>query len=314
MENILPHAAPHYTLRAAVEQYLLTRWPQPEQRVNAPSYRDAKNRLRKFAAFDGTLELAAQSFDDAAHLTQRFLDSLRFRRLSATSIDNFRRVISRFWAWLMQQGLVSFRVNPAGRAFVSAPAVPTRVKPYPSDAEVRALLDAARDDPIFPQLAIAAGAGMRRSGIARLRPEHLDIEARHVKIFEKNRERLVPLSHWLCELLAPWVAKYSPRTRTGPTVDRQGKFTGKRAAGKAWRPFGPETLGHHVAKLRDKAKLPKYVTLQSLRRGYIRKLYEAGVAPQLAARLCGTSVETISKHYVELDTLNAQSVVDLVKY
>jgi hypothetical protein len=57
-----------------------------------------------------------------------------------------------------------------------------------------------------------------------------------------------------------------------------------------------------------------HVTLQGLRRTFLHRLFEKDVSPQLAAKLAGNSVQTIQKHYVNMETMDARHVVNVLDF
>ena len=71
---------------------------------------------------------------------------------------------------------------------------------------------------------------------------------------------------------------------------------------------------HSFMRMRRAAGLPDHVTMQACRRTFLKTLFENNVPVQLAANLAGNSLEVIQKHYVELETLNAHSVVECVRF
>lgn len=275
----------------AINLSLSARWPEAI-RVNNQSYRDAKSRLKAFMVVVRDRCCADMFFDEAVQMVQDFLDYRRIQGACGTSIDNDRRVLSAMFTYLIRRNMLPFKANPAFKTAVHqlAPIV-VRCKRALSDAEVSALLASTRDDEIYRHVVLCLATGLRPIGASRIRPEHIDTNARTIIISEKNRERIVPLSSWLIAELAAYKER-----------------------GNDWYPLHPNTVSKRLRLIRERHGLPAHITMQSLRRTFLKKLFTNNVSPQLAARLAGNSLAVIEKHYVELETLNATSVVDCLNF
>ena len=273
----------------AKEHYLNVRWPEPT-RPNNRTYKNACTRLNAFAQSVKDARCEELTLESAAALIQRFMDERLKAGLSACSIDNDRRAISAFFAWLIRARMVSFRMNPASTELVRGPRVIKRCKRPLTYDELKLLLEATVNTVIYPFIVLIVGCGLRRVGASRVHREHIDLPGRTLIVFEKGRERCVPLSAWVVNELSAYFERHE------------------------WVSLHPDTIGRYLANIRKKKNLPAHFKLQPVRRTWIRKLYESGVSPQLTASLAGNSVEVIQEYYVELATMNARPVVDMIDF
>jgi hypothetical protein len=99
---------------------------------------------------------------------------------------------------------------------------------------------------------------------------------------EKGRERFIPLSHWAVNELQEW------RIAAGGT-DETATVASSHSAVYKWL-RGLRTPGSRIQ-------------LQAMRRTFLKRLFDNGVSPQLAAKLAGNSVRTIERHYVDIGAL-----------
>jgi integrase len=228
--------------------------------------------------------------DEAIDMVQQFVDWRNVKGVSATTIDNDRRVLSAFFAWACKRRLVAFRGAPCDKRFLTLPTKKTICKRALADAEISTLLDATLEHWIYPYVLLGLGCGLRPAGAARVRWEDFDFSGQRLHVHEKSRERWVPLSDWVVGELAGWRKAYM------------------------WQRPHPNTIQKTFGKLRRKAKLPPAVSLQALRRTFIKRLWTAGVPPQQAASLAGNSVAIIERHYAQFDVDTARDVVNVLDF
>ncbi len=266
---------------ALVEEYKATRWPTPE--VRDSTFKDHAHRLATFLTSLKDEHFTACDTREATALIQSHLDRRGGLGMAPQSLVNDQRVVSRFCSWLMHRRLTIWHVNPATKSLLDMPRVERRIKPHLSDAELRKFLKAAQPE-LKPIIVLCAGAGLRARGALRLKWSNIDTKRRLLRVFEKSRERVVPLSPWVCAQLKPG----EPDT-------------------PIW-PFGHKVVFHHAARAAKRAGVPA-ATLQACRRTFLWKLFKANVSPQLAAKLAGNSIQVIAAHYVNLAALDASKAV-----
>lgn len=294
VRDTVHHSAAALTLSAAIEECLLTRFPdpQPEDR----SYRDARNRLDAFAACVGKdTALSVLDVDAATALVQKYIDKRRADKISAQTIQNDRVVISKFFAWLMQRKRVNWQRNPAHKSQLDTPKVARVAAPPVSDDAAMKLLKAARQSPAFPAIVLCL-SGMRPRGASRITWKDVDLDTGTIRPNEKGRERIIPLSDWAKGELKKWRASHPPHDESEPVISSHS------------------ALYKWMKSVKTSAGFEKGVSLQALRRTFLHRLFSAGVSPQVAAKLAGNSVQTIQKHYVDIGTMNANEAANVIDF
>jgi integrase len=277
----------------ALQKYVDQRWSESERRNNR-GYHTVNSRLRAFVRDMkcADLRLKDLTVEQAAEIIQNYLDAEHQRGIGATTLDNVRRDLSRLYSFIIRSRFVPFRENPcfAATGLLCLPKREIRCKRPLSDLEVQTLLWGARDTPIYWNLVLAVGCGLRMIGTCRVKPADVDFDARTVRVMEKKRERIIPLGTWAAGELRDWLASHE------------------------WRKVDTAKIIKIVATIREEANLAADVTCQALRRTAVKKLWENGVSPQLAARIMGHSVEIAQRHYLQLETLNARDEVNFLDF
>lgn len=288
--SALPDSSPGF---ASIEDLLSAsidaRWPDDASRTNNSYFIDSRSRIKQYMAFRPHSPMP-QTLASATALMQEYLDYRRFRGKSPQTIDNDRRTLSTAWDWAQSRGLLPFKGNPCAAELLHCPATVTRCRPPVHDAMVTQMLDLCRQQPWYPQLLLCLGAGMRPCGACRVQIEDVNLLERTVRVMEKRRERIVPLSAWLCGELEAWLGV------------------------NYWKQHHKCTVMHELAALRKLHGIPNTVTLQAMRRTFLKRCFDRDLSPQKAAAICGNSLVTIQKHYVQMETLSARSVVDKIDF
>jgi len=279
------------TLQSLIDATLQARWPAlPPAGKKPRGYLDAKERLNAFAAWAGTgFKLTALSCEDAAARINGYLDARRKAGMGDQTRKNDRAVLHRFCSWLMERRYAQWPANPCARQFVPAPRVKRSPKPAAVKDAVQALMVAARGHRLYPALVLMQ-SGFRPAGIPRVRWDDLEFGAvPRVRVTEKSQTRHIPLSPWAARELKAWRAAH-PETA------------------KVW-PLAETMLHRDLQRLRERERIPA-VTHGALRRLTYTRLYQAGVSPQLAAKIMGNSVAVAIRHYVDVDALDASRAVE----
>lgn len=278
-------------LGEAVRAFLTTRWPDPE-REGKESHRDAKNRLERWVDFQGPADLGSAGSREVTAMVQRFLDSRVREGRSAQTVRNDQTVIHAFLGWIRRRHGI-WESNPASREVLDMPKVGRKIGSLPSGEWIARVLDHARDrqDQIFPVLVLLL-SGLRPKGAVGVRWGDFDWEARVVRTNEKKAERRVPLSSWAVGLLRPLAG---------------------RAEDPVW-PFNRFTAFDALARIRSEIGAPEGITLQSFRRAAAVRLWEGGAPVQVAARIMGHTIQTATRHYVDLDALGASGSAELLDF
>jgi site-specific recombinase XerD len=161
--------------------------------------------------------------------------------------------------------------------------------------ERRALVEGASDEarPLFKALAILP---MRPGEVAALRVESLKAKERVLDIAGKTGRRTIPLSQ---EALAHFKECAKGKLPSAWLVSR--------ADGSQWK---KEAWRDEVKAAARKAKLPKATVAYTLRHSLITDLVVGGLDIFTVAKLAGTSVKMIEKHYGHLQREHARSALE----
>lgn len=127
--------------------------------------------------------------------------------LKASTVRRRLIAIKRFYDFAERQGYI--KEDPAGN--LSAPGLPRRLPKYLSDKDVRRLLDSlpsqnAEDLRNMSIIKLLYYTGMRIGEVHQLDLEHVQWDNRQLLVRGKgDKERLIPLSQKLVEVLEEWV-------------------------------------------------------------------------------------------------------------
>jgi integrase len=162
--------------------------------------------------------------------------------------------------------------------------------------ERRELVESASDEsrPLFKALALLP---MRPGEVASLKVEHLNTKTKALEIpAAKTGERIIPLPSEAFEHFKQCSKDKLPGAWL---VSRADKSQWKK---EAWR--------DEVKAAAKKAKLPKSTVAYSLRHSVITDLVVGGLDIFTVAKLAGTSVRMIEKHYGHLQREHARSALE----
>lgn len=269
-------------------------------------------------------------------LRQRFIDDLRLRNLAARTIKTYVSKVAAFAKHFGRSPEVlgaeevrayqlhllerrvswsSFNQTVCALRFLyritlrqpeQLPMIPYGKKPKKlpsvlSPAEVLHLLEAAEPDRDRVLLQVTYACGLRLDEVLHLRVADID-SARmviHVRHAKGNKERLVPMSAQLLEVLrAYW------RRRRPPTW----LFPGKRGDGT----MCATNMQRRFSRWVKKAALTKHCSMHTLRHSYATHLLEAGVDLLTLKTLLGhTSLNTTAR-YLHVNTQRLQQTPSLL--
>lgn len=281
------------TIREAIDWVLGERWPTPDTQNS--HYHVSKLMLNKFAAYaHADTNLLAMTFEDAVQKVQGYVDQRVRDGKSAQTVVSEQRVISRLFSFLIQRRkLKVWYANPAAKQFLELPAVRHTPRPPVTPSELKTLLKHARGKGAWPAVVLSLSTGMRGIGTTRIMRDDINLEARTIRVTEKNKTRLAPLSKWACGELKEWM-----ETRPGDRLLSCSK----------------NTLFDYVRRIREKHGLRKEVTLQGCRRTFISLMMDKGVSAELVASIAGNSVAVIERHYKDMRTMKSRGAVEKLDF
>jgi len=168
-------------------------------------------------------------------------------------------------------------------------------KLYLKPAERRKLIESASAE-ARPLLLAMNLQPVRPGDIPAAKVEDLDFDGRALRLAGKTSERIVPLS-----------AEAFSHFKECAKAKLPGAWLVSRADGSQWK---KEAWRDEVAAARRKAKLPKVTVAYTLRHSLITDLMKGGLDIFHVAKLAGTSVAMIEKHYGHLQREHARSALE----
>jgi integrase len=262
-------------LSDAVAFMVSQRWPDIDDPSRTKT--DTVKRLATFVAWAGEINLAGISREEMSAKVQLYLAHRR-RRLSAQSIVNDRRIISRLCSWLMQsQRITHWNANPASSLFVATPKPEPGPKHTATAEEIALVLEEAKGP--LRAVVVLVLSGLRPAGCFRLQWSDVDFERGIVRTREKSRVRVVRLSAWAA-------AELKALRTSGPLWPRQ-----------------PITFFSHLQALARRIGLEGRLSAYALRRAVVARLWSEGVPSATAAAMMGHSVAVAERHYRALEAV-----------
>lgn len=236
----------------------------------------------------------------------RYMASLD--HLKATTVRRRLIAIKRFYDFAERQGYVN--EDPAGN--LSAPGLPKRLPKYLSDKEVRRLLDGLafktpEDVRNMAIIKLLYYTGMRIGEVQQLDMEHILWDNRQMLVRGKgDKERLIPLSQKLVDVLEEWV-----NVRTGLSfVKSEALFVslgrnhrGERICYGAMRQI--------VKGLLKEAGLGDY-SPHKLRHTFATQLLDRGAPLEQISKLLGHSRLDTTLIYAQTEPGKLRSTVELL--
>lgn len=141
--------------------------------------------------------------------------------LSAKSINRKLSTLKSFFKYLQKHEVIE--VNPMSR--ISGPKVPKRLPEFVDESSMDHLLDGTVFDGSFKGMTdrlmidLLYQAGLRRSELAMLREQDLDIANATIKVLGKrNKERMIPVSVGLMRNLEAYLQVKQDRKITNPML------------------------------------------------------------------------------------------------
>ena len=222
----------------------------------------------------------------------------------------YASVLVHFFKWAIRTGLI--RDNPA--AGVETPPVRTKVRDFLTRAERTKVVGALADEPTLkPETAAWAadwitfgvGTGLRPGEQAQLVWNAVDLDEQTVTVgvgytTKTGHERVVQVRGAAYDLLVRRAETY-----TGPG-------DGLVFPGAGGAPADTDFLTKVLAKAVKAAGLRKTVTAYSLRHTYGTWMAQAGTPLFVLAKLMGTSVQMIERHYAHYAPDAGAAYVDRV--
>ena len=177
---------------------------------------------------------------------------------------------------------------------------PKRERKLPSvlsKEEVKSILESPRNLKHRVMLCLIYACGLRCGELLKLVPQSID-ENRKLLLIKQSKgkkDRIVPLSLKIIEMLHEYIKFYSPKTYLF-----EGESEGN--------PYSPRSIQNVLKLSIEKAKINKPVTLHWLRHSYATHLLENGTDLRYIQELLGHSSSKTTEIYTHVSTKNIQNI------
>jgi site-specific recombinase XerD len=237
-------------------------------------------RLKNFS--ESTIKVYVQAVEKFARFLGRSPDDSTAEDVRAFLIHELDRGLSRSYCVVQRNALRHLYLDTLGRTDeLEAVPRPKRERRLPvvlSREEVQRLFSVVENLKHKALLMVAYDAGLRLSEILNLRIEDIDSQRMVIRIRQGKgkKDRYARLSVGLLELLREYWRAYRPKSLLFP-----GAHPKKR--------YDLATPGHILKKLCRKAGITKRISMHTLRHSFATHLLEAGTNLRVIQRLLGHS-------------------------
>ena len=303
------------TIAEAVEHYLAAKGRSGRSPATIQTDRGHLNRLER-ALPPGFLVQHVEARHVEAFLSR---PSKRGEPPSDAYRHRVRATLLHFFGWALEAGLT--RANPA--AAVKPPKASDARREHVTEAELRAIIGAIEASEaetgkdrawLKDWVVFGFGTGLRPGEQRQLKWGAVSLEERHIHVGKGHRtktaksNRIVPVRGEALTVLKRRAAARASAEAPGGSDDRDGfVFTGKGGA-----PISTAYVTKQLKKFAEAADVPKNVVDYSLRHGYGTLMAQRGTPLWHLAKLMGTSVRMIEKHYGHYDPAHGAEHVDRV--
>jgi integrase/recombinase XerD len=177
---------------------------------------------------------------------------------------------------------------------------PKREKTLPnvlSKEEVKLILNAHSNTKHKAMLSLIYACGLRRGELLRIKPQDIlsDRKLLHIKQSKGKKDRIVPLSDKLLEMLREYYKTYKPKVWL---------FEGQQAG----EPYSEKSLESLIKQAVSKACINKPVTLHWLRHSYATHLLESGTDLRYIQELLGHNSSRTTEIYTHVSNKSIQQI------
>lgn len=166
-----------------------------------------------------------------------------------------------------------------------------------SKEEVKAILESLQNAKHKVMLSLIYACGLRRGELLKLKPQDIlsDRKLLHIKQSKGKKDRIVPLSDKLLEMLREYYKTYKPKIWL---------FEGQNEG----EPYSEKSLESVLKQAVIKAKIRKPVTLHWLRHSYATHLLESGTDLRYIQELLGHKSSKTTEIYTHVSTQSIQQI------
>jgi len=296
-----------------------------EKRVDAVTYAQYRNTawLHVIPYF----ETRGLRLDEITHeILQNFMDEKRGNgrmdgkgALSTVSLRHFRNILNQSLKAAVRGGLIPS--NPCEGVIL--PKKEQREVNFYTSEQLSELLQAVRNDPLYPLLRVVTVYGLRRSELLGLQWDSVDFTqntltikhmvVKHDGLFEKDKtknaasRRTFPLVPDIRELLLGLRSQEQENRRLFGREYHESPYIFKWASGK---PLSPDYVSHRFSDLLEKHNLP-HIHFHDLRHSCASLLIAQGFGLKDVQEWLGhADIAMTANIYAHLDIKRKQSIAD----
>ena len=247
------------------------------------TYSDA---LEVFFRFYKNKQLETLIIEDIVHFNSEYILK---KNLSASYQNQVINAIKLFYR---------NRFNKAMEVdFIQRPRREKRLPNVLSKEEVKAILEAPTNLKHRAMLSLIYACGLRRSELLNLTLKDIlsDRNLLFIRQSKGKKDRMVPISPKIIELLREYYKAYKPRTWLF-----EGQFPNTR--------YSEKSLENVLKQSLNKSKISKKVSLHWLRHSYATHLLENGTDLRYIQELLGHSSSRTTEIYTHVSTRNLQQI------
>jgi integrase/recombinase XerD len=166
-----------------------------------------------------------------------------------------------------------------------------------SKEEVKLILESLQNTKHKAMLSLIYACGLRRGELLRIKPQDIlsDRKLLHIKQSKSKKDRIVPLSDKLLEMLREYYKTYKPKVWL---------FEGQQAG----EPYSEKSLESLIKQAVSKASINKPVTLHWLRHSYATHLLESGTDLRYIQELLGHNSSRTTEIYTHVSNKSIQQI------
>lgn len=217
-------------------------------------------------------------------------DYIFARKLSATYQSQFINALKLFYRLVNDSKIV---IDELVR-----PKRPQQLPKVMSEDEVAAMLNHTKNLKHKSMISIIYSAGLRRSELLNMLKTDIDSERMviHIRNAKGMKERMVPLSHKILELLREYYKQYKPNYYLFEGVNGMQ--------------YSERSLEQVVKTAAKRAGITKHVHLHMLRHSYATHLLEAGTHLRTIQELLGHKSTKTTQIYTHVSTDEIRKIIN----
>ena len=242
--------------------------------------------LRVFFTFHKTISIQHITMQNIIQFNTEYIIG---RGLSISYQNQFVNELKRFYLIIRNTNIIIENIARPRREY--------RLPNVLSKEEVKVLLNTIRNLKHRTMLCLLYSCGLRSGELLNLQPTHIDSKRNIILIKQSKgkKDRIVPLSPKILEMLREYYRYYKPKTYL---------FEGQNK-GEQYDSRSLQLVLKHAVK---KAGIHKPVTLHWLRHSYATHLLESGTDLRYIQELLGHSSSKTTEIYTHVSTKNIQQI------